>query len=480
MTERKAIYDSGAEAAILGAIMLDNHRIIDCEPLNVDHFFREAHRVIFSAMRALAAEGQPIDTVTLSSILRKRGKLKAAGGGAYLVQITTESPAALNIPYYVKIVREQAALRNIVGVCQETITNCYDLEGREPSVVADLCESQMQNALAPLRSDQFQHRGHKWLGEALDALHETYAKAADDPDSVRSTISSTFDNLDELLELPGDNLIVVGARPGMGKSSLAVNWMRNYSELGEVPYLFVLEDATREQLFRLLAQLTRVPASSVRKLIERRADHPDSARDIEIVLEMMKALPDGVQMGFDDTPNQSIQSIRMKAKQRVREGATMIFIDHALKIRRPGWIKETRDKVSYIVEQCAILAMELGVPVILFTQLKRLDRDRRPTYDDLKETGTFEESGRAIILLYREEYALAQKTGDNITYPHPIEFIVPKVNHWAVGTAYAMFEPTRTLIREPTQAEMSMIEESRADKIPFNDVVKRFSSGAPF
>lgn len=171
-------------------------------------------------------------------------------------------------------------------------------------------------------------------------------------------------------------------------------------------------------------------------------------------------MPTHQKMGFDDTPHLSIEAIRMRAKNIVRQGATQLWIDHALRVRRPRDIRETRNQISHIINEAASLAQELNVPVFLLTQIVRMEKNRRPTMDDLKETGTFEESARAIVLLYRQEYS-AQEKGKKVDYPHPIELIVPKANHDAVGTAYAMFEPEHTLLREPTTAELEIIELSR-------------------
>lgn len=480
--ERQPLWDRRAESAVLGAILLDNACIADADVLEPTHFYQEGHRTIFRAMKTLAQTGQAIDPVTLSNFLTTENKIEKIGGGSTLIQLLNDTPAAANVEHYVDIVRGNAALRHVVDVSRSVIDLCYKsspLMGLEE--IADEGETKLQAALNVLRRGKLQHRGHAWVNEAFEHLRDTYEKAKVDPDSVRSTITTTYPSLDAKVEFPGDNLTVIGGRPGMGKSALAVNLIRNYAELGDVPYLFVLEDATREQLYRYLSQISRVPATRIRRLLENRAINPDQAHDLNILLELMEVIPKHLRFGFDDTPNVSIESIRVKAKQRVREGATHILIDHALKVRRPRWLRETRDQVSYIVEQAAALAMELDVPVILFTQLKRLEKDRRPTYDDLKETGTFEESARAIILIYREEYALSQKKGKDINYPHPMELSVPKANHWTVGRAYTMYEPTRTLIREPTPSELDQIIISREQKIPYEEVVRQFtSSSGPF
>jgi replicative DNA helicase len=482
------MWDDRSERSVLGAVMLDD-RCIERLTIPAHAFFKEPHRIIWQAMNVLNAEGQPIDLVTLSHYLKENGTLENVGGAHYMAGLASETPGTVNVEYYANLVERNFRKRHADDRAREAMEataryrqalraghNDEEIQARTDRWESDLLTCSAA-AVEPFRADTYDHRGHAWLGAAVERLKDGYQRAADDPHGACSTISSMFDGVDAILELPGDNLTVVGARPGMGKSSLAVNWMRLYAEAGEMPYLFVLEDATREQLFRLIAQMSGIQAPFVRKLLERRADHPDAARDLDTVLGWMENLPPNFRMGFDDTPSVTIETIRMKAKQRAREGATMFLIDHALKVRPSAGRGDRRLEVSHVVSQSCALAMELGKPVILFTQLKRLEKDRRPTYGDLKETGNFEEDARAIILLYREEYALAQKRREKrIDYPHPVEMIVPKANHWAVGTGYAIFEPTKTLMRDPSQRELQWIEESRANCVPYRKIVEKHRS----
>jgi len=446
-----------AEASILGAIMIDDS-VIDhiWDRLSVDMFWRERHRVIYRAMQELAKESRPIDLEFLFRKLITNANETQAGGMEYLAALSSFCPSVVNVDHYVDLVRSEYSVRKILSSCQTIIDRAGAVEGSTDSLQEFVADG-IGDLSAVLEDAEESAAKHTGLFDGAFVL-QRFEEQMDSGVESCSTMKTGFTSFDKDAEIP-IGLSVWGARPGTGKSTLAGTLADNFIAMGEVPLIVSLEDPPANFEMRSLARMTNIPTRSVRFHIENRPNHPDSAFDRDLLREAIttrkKAAP-----RYDFCPGKSIDEIRMRIRREVHQnGITVVMIDHALKIKRNSR-REVRDEVSDICNKCHELGMQLGIPILLFTQLRRANpkaKDLRPTMESLKETGTFEESARLVVLLHREEYASAEGRRKRNDEWHPMELITDKGNDAATGTSYLMFRGPTHSIREPDMHELSAI-----------------------
>jgi len=266
------------------------------------------------------------------------------------------------------------------------------------------------------------------------------------------TITTTIPALDKHINFVVGTVSVIAARPGVGKTSMSNQLVANYAENGFKPHVFSLEDTNQMQAFRVLSMRSGIPSRRIRTLYEYGPHNSRDAGDIAILTEHSMALT-AWEGSTDQRSDYSVETLRMRARDKVSKGCKILFIDHGLLIKRPRHTRETRDQVSYIIGQLCAMAKELSVPVIVLTQLNRdaANPDRWPTMRDLKETGTWEENARVILLLHRP------RCEGNAT---PGYVIVEKANHDRAGVDIGMiFEEPRTLWREASNpVELELIQ----------------------
>ncbi len=389
-------HDLAAEESLLGAMLLSPNAIGAAAEvrLNATDFYKPAHGHIHDAIETLYNRGEPADPITVADELHRAGLLEAVGGPPTLVALQTGTPAISNAGRYAKIVEEFSLLRRLIGVAAEIADLGYSLPDdvtavidRAETLVFDVKQNRMTEDMMPVKA---------LLGDALDRLEALYERG-----EMVTGVPTGFTDLDERLAgLQPNNLIVVGARPAMGKTAFALNVLAHAAMKGNVPtLLFSLEMGREEITQRLLTSEARVDAT---KLRTGRFDESDWGRVTNAVGRLAEA-----PIFIDDSPNVTVMDIRAKARRlKAREGLGLIIIDY-LQLMSGRQRSESRQvEVSEMSRSLKILARELQIPVVALSQLSRgleARQDKRPLLSDLRESGSIEQDADVVIFIYRDE-----------------------------------------------------------------------------
>ena len=389
-------YNLSAEESLLGAMLLSRDAIAAAvETCAADDFYKPAHAHIFDAICALYGQGEPADPVTVADELRRADLLEAIGGPATLISLQANTPATANAGRYGRIVEEHALLRRLIGVASEIAELGYSVPedvtavvDRAESMVFEVAERRVIDTLRPL---------HDLLSESLDRLEALY-----DRGEAITGVPTGYVDLDERLSgLQPSNLIIVGARPAMGKTSFGLGLAAHAAMEARLPVLyFSLEMSHPEITQRLLCSEARVDSSRIRngRLLE--SDWPKISHAIGRLGE--------APLYIDDNPNLSVMEIRAKARRlKSRLGELGVIVVDYLQLMSTRTNAENRQvEVSEISRGLKILARELEVPVVALSQLSRnleMRADKRPVLADLRESGSLEQDADVVMFLYRDE-----------------------------------------------------------------------------
>ena len=381
-----------------GELMLDHESWDKVADLITDQdFYRKDHRLIFSAIAALAEDASPCDVVTVSEQLESRGELDQAGGLEYLATLANETPGAANARSYAKILRERSMLRSLISVGNEISGAAFGTEGRTAAEIVDEAE---RLVFEIAESGSRGKTGFKALKQILpaavdriDLLHQSDGDITGIPSGY-----TEFDKLTAGLQ-PGD-LIIVAGRPSMGKTTFAVNIAENAAIGSRVPTaVFSMEMPSEQLAFRMISSLGRVNQTHLRT-----GKFPDEDWSrINTAVQLMSEAP----MFIDDSPGLSPTEIRARARRLQREhGLGLIVVDYLQLMAVPGNKENRATEISEISRSLKALARELSVPIIALSQLKRgveQRADKRPVMSDLRESGAIEQDADVIIFIYREE-----------------------------------------------------------------------------
>ncbi|MDH3754841.1 MAG: replicative DNA helicase [Acidimicrobiia bacterium] len=385
-----------AERSLLGAMLLTRDAISDAvDVITAEHFYRPAHGHVFEAIVSLFAAGEPADTVTVADELTRAGLLESIGGPSALVDLQASTPAATNAAKYAEIVYDHAVLRRLIGVAGEIaelgfsqpddVTKAVDTA---ESMVYDVAQGRVVDSMAEI---------HELLKGNLDRLEELYEKG----DSITGTPTG-YSDLDEMLSgLQPNTLVIVGARPSIGKTSFALGALAHAALEANRPSLFFsLEMGQLEISQRLLCAEARVDSSRVRT---GKLDASDWTKISSAVGRLAEA-----PIWIDDNPNLTIMDIRAKARRlRSRVGDLgIIFVDYIQLMTGRTTAESRQVEVSEISRGLKILARELECPVVALSQLSRgleQRQDKRPMLSDLRESGSIEQDADVVMFLYRDE-----------------------------------------------------------------------------
>jgi replicative DNA helicase len=380
----------------LGAMLLSRDAIAAAvEICAADDFYKPAHGHVFEAVCSLYGQGEPVDPVTVADELRRADLLEAIGGTATLISLQANTPATANAGRYARIVEEHALLRGLIGVASEIAELGYSVPDdvanvldRAESMVFEVAERRVTDTLKPL---------HDLLSESLDRLEALY-----DRGEAITGVPTGYVDLDERLSgLQPSNLVIVGARPAMGKTSFALGIASHAAMEARAPVLyFSLEMSHAELTQRLLCSEARVDSSRVRngRLLE--SDWPKISHAIGRLAE--------APIYIDDNPNLTVMEVRAKARRlKSRLGELGVIIVDYLQLMSGRNRAENRQvEVSEISRGLKILARELEVPVIALSQLSRnleMRSDKRPVLADLRESGSLEQDSDIVMFLYRDD-----------------------------------------------------------------------------
>ena len=411
-----------AEISVLGAMLQDSTAVLRAmEQLSPEDFYLPEHREIFSAMTELNRARTPIDMVTMHAELARRGTLEGIGGTDHLMRIVDQVPTTANAKAYIDIVREKSTLRKLIGACQKISGECYRQQNPVPETLA---------AAEKAIFDIVMNRAD---GEALKPLAEVAVKSFDIIEELarnRGAISGVptgFTDLDSLLTgLHAGELIIVGARPAMGKTSFAMNVAAHASlNKGKKVAVFTLEMPREQIAMRVLCSDARVDMQRVRKGT---LTNDDWIRLTQSLTPMVAA-----PMYIDDTAGLSPVMLRSRCRRLMMDkGLDLIVVDYLGLMRADGRVESRQLEVSEISRQLKAIALELKVPVMACAQLSRANKDRqdkRPVLSDLRDSGSIEQDADVVMFLHREEYYNKDTEDKNIA-----EVIIAKQRSGPLGT----------------------------------------------
>lgn len=420
-------HDLLAEQAVLGSIFLDPDKIhIASEYLTKDSFFKLSHGMLFNIMQDLSDKGDPIDPVSVKSALDSIGQFEQVGGMAFLASLINAVPTSAHIEHYSKVVAEKSRARKVIEDLSQSISNVYD--GQK-----DLNEilSQTGQNLSTISSEQ--KKGFRPIIDVIDSTQSILDERSQKTGDVTGT-STGFNDFDQITTgLHEDNLIIIAARPAMGKTAFALNIAQNVAKNSDKAVaIFSLEMGAESLVERMLSAEGLIPSYHVRT-------GNLSESEWRRMISAQERLARG-KIFIDDTAGIRISEIRSKAKRLAQEngGLGLIVIDYLQLIEGRG--RENRQQeVSEISRQLKIIAKELKVPVIALSQLSRgVDQrnDKRPILSDLRESGSIEQDADIVAFLYREAYYKRdeQEEPDNVT-----ELILEKNRHGSLGTVQLYF-----------------------------------------
>ena len=430
-------HDSEAEKAVLGAVFLDPEAIIDAsDVLQPDDFYEHANRIVFQAMLNISDREEVIDPVTLQDELKKNNQVDDIGGIAYVTELSMATPTAAHVTYYAKIVKRKAILRNLISTSQRIIQNA--IEGSDDVTdILDDAESQIK-----VVSQDNPSGGFKSIHDVLNTAMEEINSIPDDGNMVTG-LPSGFSELDKMTTgFHDDELIILAARPGVGKTAFALNVAQFVGlKTDKTVAIFSLEMGAEQLVQRMLASEGLIDSQHLRtgQLTD------EEWRKLVVAAGSL----DNTSIYIDDTPGIKMSEIRAKARRLAKEKGNLglIVIDYLQLIE--GTRSESRQQeVSAISRQLKKLAKELHIPVIALSQLSRSveqRQDKRPVLSDIRESGSIEQDADIVAFLYRDDYYRDERDEDDEGEVEAeadngeVEVIIEKNRSGTRGTVKLMF-----------------------------------------
>jgi len=426
-----------AEMSILGGILLDNEAINRAlEIIRPEEFYRESHRKIFRAMIDLSNNGEPCDFITLTGMLKKRGELEDAGGGAYLATLVDYVPTAANIAYYCKMVKEKDVSRSLITAATDIVTKSFN----EQTNVEELLDS-AQKAIFEISENKLRpafYHVKDLVGTTIRTIEKLYEKK-----EHVTGIPTGFIDLDGMTAgFQKGALIIVAGRPSMGKTAFALNLGQHasiHSDQKAGVAIFSLEMSKEQLVTRLLCGEARIDASRLRTghLIE---------SDWGRLMNGAGKLHDA-QIYIDDTPAISVLEMRAKCRRlKAEKDIGLVIVDY-LQLMRGASTESRQQEISEISRSLKALAKELNIPVVALSQLNRgleSRTDKRPMMSDLRESGAIEQDADVIMFVYRDAvYCEACKKRDGSCtiegHDREAEIIIGKQRNGPIGSVNLIF-----------------------------------------
>ncbi|MFO6423783.1 replicative DNA helicase [Motilimonas sp. KMU-193] len=422
-----------AEQSVLGGVMLDNQAWDRVAEAVVDKdFYSRPHRLIFQAMESLANAGDPIDLITVSELLERDQQLEDVGGFTYLAEIAKNTPSAANISAYANIVRERAVVRELIGVANEIAEAGYDPEGRSSDELLDFAESKVFK-IAESRANESE--GPQGINSILEKTVDKIEELFKNPQDGVTGVSSGYADLDKMTAgfQPSD-LIIVAARPSMGKTTFAMNLAEHAAMTQDKPaIIFSLEMPSEQIMMRMLASLGRINQGSIRT---GQLNDDDWAR----LSSTMGLLLEKCNMFVDDSSGLTPTELRSRARRIAKDhgGVSMIMVDYLQLMRVPALSDNRTLEIAEISKSLKALAKELKCPVIALSQLNRsLEQraDKRPINSDLRESGSIEQDADLIMFIYRDEVYNEDSAEKGVA-----EIIIGKQRNGPIGRVRLTFQ----------------------------------------
>jgi replicative DNA helicase len=427
MNERTLPHNLDAERSVLGAILLRNDAInAAVEVLVPEDFYREAHQLLLEHMINLSERGAAIDMVTLAESLTRADALEKVGGPAYIARLVDGVPRSTNVEHYALIVKEKSTLRRLITEASRIASEAYDAD-RDASEILDEAERGIFSIADARIADGFTP-----LAELVNSALDTVEKLQQYKSLVTGVPTGFYDLDRKTSGMQPSDLVIIAARPSMGKTSFVINMAQNAAlEHGKVVGVFSLE-MSKEQLFmRMLTSEARVDSQRLRQgmLLER--DLPAIAQAAE-KLSMAKIF-------IDDTASIGVLEMRAKARRlKAEHGLDMLVIDYVQLMQGRGRFENRQQELTGISRSLKGLAKELEVPILILSQLSRAPdarADHRPQLSDLRESGALEQDADVVMFIYREDRYKGPEDEDT----GEAEIIIAKQRNGPVGTVKLAF-----------------------------------------
>ena len=430
MSDRTLPHDLDAEKSVLGAVLINNQAFNQAaEVVDAADFYRDAHRRIFEKMVGLTDRGSPVDLLTLKDELARSGELDDVGGPAYISALTDGVPRSSNVEHYAKIVKEKSTLRRLIQSASDVLGRAYDAEEDADDLLDDAERSIFQIAEHRLRS------GFVPVSQLVDSGYQLIEQLQEHRGLVTGAPSG-FVDLDEMTSgFQKSDLVIVAARPSMGKTSFVLNIALHCGiEAGKTVGMFSLE-MSKEQLFmRMLTSEARVDAHRFRGGF---LGEQDYARLVEAFARLHDA-----KVFIDDTPSVGILEMRAKSRRlKLEHGLDLLIIDYLQLMQGRGRFENRQQELASISRALKILAKELHVPILALSQLSRAPEargDHRPQLSDLRESGALEQDADVVMFIFRDDmYAVEGER--NPATEGTAEIIIGKQRNGPTGTVRLAF-----------------------------------------
>ncbi|SET01786.1 primary replicative DNA helicase [Natronincola peptidivorans] len=410
-----------AEQSVLGAMLMDKEYIVVVlEILKPEDFYKEAHREIFEAVFDVFNREEPVDLITLTEELKKRGTLDAIGGIPYINSLSEGVPITANVKYYADIVEEKATLRRLIKSSENIIHMSFNTEMQVPEVlelaqkhIYDISQNRYQEGFTPIKTV---------LSDTFDKIEELY----ENKKNITGLTTGFIDLNKKLSGFHKSDLVLVAARPAMGKSAFALNLAQNAAiKASASVVIFSLEMSKEQLMLRMLAAESMV---SLNKIQHGNLNEEEWTKLAGAMLPLSQA-----KIYFDDTPGVSITEMRSKCRRlKMETGVDLVLIDYLQLMQGDGRTENRQQEISAISRNLKVMAKELDCPVIALSQLSRapeLRSDHRPILSDLRESGAIEQDADLVMFLYRDEYYHPDSDKKNTA-----EVIIAKHRHGETGT----------------------------------------------
>ncbi len=438
VAERTLPHNLEAERSVLGAILLHNDAFnLAAEVIDSNDFYRDAHRRIFDKMVTLAERGDAIDLVTLKEELGRSGDLDEVGGPAYIAALVDGVPRSTNVEHYARIIKEKATLRNLIFSANKILATAYEAE-EEADVILD----QAEHAIFAIADDKVRD-GFVSMKDLAQGSLETIEKLHARKELVTG-VPTGFTDLDEMTSgLQAGDLVIVAARPSMGKTSLVLNMAQHVGTKTDLTVGIFSLEMSKEQLFlRMLTGEARIDAHRLRGGFLGDRDWGKLSHAIGTLSE--------AKIFIDDTPSIGVLEMRAKCRRLASEhGLHMVAVDYIQLMQGRGRFENRTLELASISRSLKGLAKELRVPIVVLSQLSRAPEsrsDHRPQLSDLRESGALEQDADVVVFIYREDM-YADKSQPTAESQGTAELIIAKQRNGPTGIVRLAF------LREYTRFE---------------------------
>lgn len=386
-----------AEQSVLGGLMLNNEAWFDLVEIVLgSDFYRTQHQIIFEAMMDLANSDEPLDAVTVSERLRSQGLLEKAGDVTYLAELAESTPGASNVLAYAKIVRERSVMRQLIGAANKIANAAFTPEGRDSDALVELAEKSVFEIAEKRSKDGGPEKVAPLLSRAVEKVEFLF-----NTKGAITGVPTGFTDLDKKTAgLQSSDLVIVAARPSMGKTALAVNMVEHAVMNGHTVLVFSMEMPSEQIVMRMLSSLGRIDQTRLRT---GELQDDDWTRFTGAVSQLRDK-----KLYVDDTPALTPGDVRSRTRRVAREagGLGMIVVDYLQLMRTADKAESRAGEISEISRSLKALAKEMRCPVVALSQLNRALEsrpDRRPLMSDLRESGAIEQDADVILFIYRDE-----------------------------------------------------------------------------